>query len=219
MGASLVLTFYDFVGVIIPGSVLLIGLGLLFDLGKLAEIAIPRDAGLVTAHLVLAYVAGQLLQALSDWLELLYWRCWKGRPTDWPLNRERHPFGINAVSEVTRLYHKGEPKPEAASASLSAPDLAEWHRCVSYAVNASAAEKLHDRMQIFNSLCSMFRGMLTSFLLLLVLVLAFIRPVQPAVPVVLLAAGLLSVYSMHKFSRLYAAELFANVHRLIIERK
>ena len=216
MGASLVLTFYDFVGVIIPGSLLLIGLGLFFDLGKLAEIAIPRDAGLVTAHLVLAYVAGQLLQALSNWLELLYWRFWKGRPTDWPLTRERHPFGINAVSEVTRLYHKGEP---GATASPAAPDLAEWRRCVSYAVNASAAEKLQDRMQIFNSLCSMFRGMLTSFLLLLVLVLGFLRPIQPAVPVVLLAAGLLSTYSMHKFSRLYAAELFANVHRLIIERK
>ena len=216
MGASLVLTSYDFVAVIIPGSLLLIGLGLFFDLGKLAEIAIPRDAGLVTAHLVLAYVAGQLLQALSNWLELLYWRFWKGRPTDWPLTRERHPFGINAVSEVTRLYHKGEP---GAAASPAAPDLAEWRRCVSYAVNASAAEKLQDRMQIFNSLCSMFRGMLTSFLLLLVLVLGFLRPIQPAVPVVLLAAGLLSTYSMHKFSRLYAAELFANVHRLIIERK
>ena len=216
MGASLVLTFYDFVGVIIPGSVLLIGLGLFFDLGKLAEIAIPRDAGLVTAHLVLAYVAGQLLQALSNWLELLYWRFWKGRPTDWPLTRERHPFGINAVSEVTRLYHKGEP---GAASSPAAPDLPEWRRCVSYAVNAAAAEKLQDRMQIFNSLCSMFRGMLTSFLLLLALVLGFLRPIQPAVPVVLLAAGLLSTYSMHKFSRLYAAELFANVHRLIIERK
>ncbi len=212
MGASLVLTFYDFVGVIIPGSVLLLSLGLLFDLGKLADIAVPRDAGLVTAHLVLAYVIGHLIQALGNWLELLYWRAWKGRPTDWPLTREGSLFGVNVVSEVTRLYHKGEGK---SAISTADPDLAEWRRSITYAVSLINAEKQQDRMQTFNSLYGMFRGMVTSFLLILILYMALTRQWNPAVLAVLLAAGVLSIYSMHKFSRLFAAELFAIVRRLL----
>lgn len=211
MGASFVLTFYDFIGVIIPGSALLIGMGLLFDVGVLSALAVPKDSGIFAVHLIVAYVAGQLIQALGNWVELLYWRLWKGRPTDWPVTREKNIFGASTIADVSRFYNKGDAKAVVPKGQM---DLVEWRQKIGYAVSVVTAEKQQEKMQIFNSLYSMFRGLFISFLIISITWLVTGGEWLSVTMGVLVVSGVLSVYSMHRFSRFYASELFSNVRRM-----
>ncbi len=55
--------FYEFVGIIVPGSVLMLALGILFPDTVLVNILTPATAGATGTHLVLAYLIGHFLQA------------------------------------------------------------------------------------------------------------------------------------------------------------
>jgi len=76
--------FYEFAGVIAPGTVILLAAGLIWPdyLGALHKLAVTLGGfGLA---LVLAYVGGHLLQAVGNLLESVWWKINGGRPSDWP---------------------------------------------------------------------------------------------------------------------------------------
>ena len=77
--------FYGTVGVIAPGMVLIVGaVVLLFpDHGKDIQAIAGISLGSLGVGLILAYVAGQLLQAVGNGVEAVWWYCWGGMPTDW----------------------------------------------------------------------------------------------------------------------------------------
>ena len=73
---------YEYIGVIIPGSVLVVAVSLLFpDLAPLIEKSLSLgDLGLI---LVLSFVAGHLLQAGGNIYERGVWMPAGGMPTSW----------------------------------------------------------------------------------------------------------------------------------------
>ncbi len=79
--------FYEFVGIIVPGAVLLAGIGLLLDVGAINRFFSPEGIGNAVVYLVLAYVVGHLIAAIGNWFEVLFWKPWGGMPTDWPITR------------------------------------------------------------------------------------------------------------------------------------
>jgi membrane protein DedA with SNARE-associated domain len=75
--------FYEFVGVVVPGAILLIALGVLVDVGPAETLLVPSGLGNTIAYLVLAYVAGHLVGALGNWFEGLYWKLWVASRNWW----------------------------------------------------------------------------------------------------------------------------------------
>jgi hypothetical protein len=77
------MSFYEQVGLVIPGSVLLFGLLLYFPalnafLGKDGV-----SVGQFGIFVLLAYAAGHLIAAGGNLLEMILWRPFGGMPTNW----------------------------------------------------------------------------------------------------------------------------------------
>ena len=78
-------SFYEFVGVLVPGVLFLFGLGYFApDQSALKPLFLPENLGSTVVHVILAYAIGHLVQALGNLLENGYWYVQSGMPTDWP---------------------------------------------------------------------------------------------------------------------------------------
>src|SRR5712664_2864678 len=99
------LTFYEQVGIIIPGTVLLFGL--LFYIPMLKEL-LAKDGvsvGQLGVFVLLAYAAGHLVAAFGNGIEALMWKPMGGMPTDWitrPAQSLLSPEQITIVEEKVR---------------------------------------------------------------------------------------------------------------------
>lgn len=201
MTTSIALTFYDFVAAIIPGSIFLVGCALFFDLGIMSQLLLPKDFGSLGIHIIAAYVAGQLIQAVSNWIEFLYWKIWKGMPTDWPITNPKKIFDPKIVDSVYSLSRRNPGDIEKDKL------LTTWR----FDLNSARSKVLMDdprgRIQTFLSLYGMFKGLLTTFILLLLLH-AIIYPTYSDKIVYLLIFSILSAFRMHRYAIYYAKELF-----------
>jgi hypothetical protein len=75
--------FYEFTGILAPGALVVYGVSRIFpDVGIIVreEKISFGELGLL---LILAYVAGHLLQSFGNGIEWLWWRCCGGMPSDW----------------------------------------------------------------------------------------------------------------------------------------
>ena len=81
--------FYEFAGVIAPGMVGLLGVAFVWP--EMAKTVLDSNVsvGGFGVAVVLAYVAGHLLQALGNLIEALWWRINRGWPSDWPRSGRR----------------------------------------------------------------------------------------------------------------------------------
>ena len=70
--------FYEFVGIVIPGAVLLAATGYLIEAGSAESFLLPTGVGNAIAYLVLAYVVGHLLQALDYTFSMATMACFGG---------------------------------------------------------------------------------------------------------------------------------------------
>jgi hypothetical protein len=203
--------FYEFVAIIIPGSAFLVGIGYLFGVEKLDALLKPQTFGGLGVHLVLAYVTGHLLQGIGNGIESIYWRAWKGMPTDWPITR---PGGSSFPgAKSTTLAACG------ISESDSRPtNLTEWRALVAQARSTVYASGRAGRLQFFNGNYGLFRGLLAAELT--IGLVAWWSPIsRPRVYVFLFVLALLTGYRMHRFGKHYAYELFANVRELARSHK
>jgi hypothetical protein len=77
------MSFYEQVGLVIPGAVLLFGL--LFYFPALSAL-LAKDGisvGQLGIFMLLAYAAGHLIAAAGNLLETILWRPFGGMPTNW----------------------------------------------------------------------------------------------------------------------------------------
>jgi hypothetical protein len=194
--------FYEFVSFIVPGSVLLVLVGYMFDIKKgVSSLLAPQDFGSLGVHLILAYITGHLLQAASNFLEVLYWKAWKGMPTDWPISRPQNLDFSKAKAAVEELCQQ------------KVSDLRQWRILVAQVRSTVYSSKRAGRLHIFNANYGMFRGLVAAELI--VGVLGCISSINSVAFYPILAAVVfLTGYRMHRFALHYARELFANVAEL-----
>ncbi len=99
------LTFYEQVGIIIPGTVLLFGL--LFYIPMLREL-LAKDGvsvGQFGVFVLLSYAAGHLVAALGNAIETMMWKPLGGMPTDWVTRADQtllSPQQVNIVEDKVR---------------------------------------------------------------------------------------------------------------------
>jgi hypothetical protein len=190
--------FYEFAGLIVPGVLIMIGGGALWPDSSIAEVLLPTTTGAALINIVTAYGVGHMIQAIANLLESLYWRRWKGMPTDWVINRPKHSLRSTAIEDAIRASgYKGEVK-----------DLKTWRQ-----VFGSARAKVYDakkdgRVSIFNGSYSLFRSLTVCGLVFLASAWSSDHFHTWAYPVLIAITGL-CMYRMHHFALLYARELHA----------
>lgn len=200
--------FYEFVGILIPGFLLLVGLGLLFPNAPLVEsFALPDNLGGAAVQIILAYAVGHLVQAGGNLFEYVYWWLRRGMPINWPFSRKLKTGRCRA--DLAHVV-------ERASGIAPITTVDEWDSAVAKIRTRATADGLTSRMEIFNGNYGMFRGIVVSGLVLL-LASFFSRAVSAGLMACVLAAIVaLATYRMDRFAKHYASEFF-NCARIIAD--
>ncbi len=200
--------FYEFVGIIVPGTVILVSAGLLFDLGTFDDLLLPTAFGSLGIHLVLAYVSGHLVQAIGNGIEWLYWLPWRGMPTDWPISRPKQDEFPKALDAICQLTHQEHPS------GSHKEQRKEWKRLVGQARSIIYATGRAGRLQVFNGNYGMFRGVLAAFAVTALFGWLSSELDSYVLYPALVGLAILTGYRMHRFAKHYAKELFANAAEL-----
>src|SRR6266436_2212737 len=199
-------SLYDILGVLAPGAVLTIGIIALYpDTIK----AIPNkefslgDLGVVV---LISYVAGNLVAALGNVLEMPYWKLVGGQHTDLVrLNQGQVIPTRQIVAVEQRLRRASFLNADENIASLNP---SEWRGMTRQIYAYLDARKMTQRIEAFNAQYGMNRGIAAGFLALAALTMIHSAFALWRVQLILLICTALAAYRMHRFSRYYAAELF-----------
>jgi hypothetical protein len=73
--------FYEYAGIIIPGAVVVMALVWVFPESRAFFSKEGVTFGEFGLFIVIAYAAGQLVQAVGNYLEWVWWKCWGGWPS------------------------------------------------------------------------------------------------------------------------------------------
>jgi len=191
--------FYEFVGIIIPGAVVLLGLMSLFSEARTLDNA-GVSVGALGAFIIIAYAAGQLVQGIGNGLEWVWWKIRRG----WPTHRALAGKLLSADQHKRLMKALRADKKIAADAALTSPSecLAVAREVYSIVAHAGQA----GRVDRFNGNYGLVRGLAAA---LLVLLIAAIVTAKGAIVIaILLALFVLAMQRMDRFGRRYALELF-----------
>lgn len=198
--------FYEFVGVIVPGTAVLIGTALCIPAVKEFVFANDLSIGEAALSLIVAYGLGQLTAAVGNLIETLWWKAWGGMPTDWPRSGAHRLLAAAQVSRIQAavaalLGHDGVPAEGRVPAD-------EWHGIVRQIYARLLGAGKAARVDIFNGNYGLNRGLAAALLTILILVLTTKGWLAwPALLLVLLGVCA-ALYRMHRFARHYARELY-----------
>jgi hypothetical protein len=201
--------FYEFTGILAPGAVLLVGICLIYPGAGLLLLGKDVSFGELGLFVILAYVAGHLMQAVSSILEPLYLRMTSGKPSTWVFSQT--PSSRYKLLSQPQIEAVQEQLPVKLGLSLpqDLSSLSEGERLsiVSQVYAAVQKSGRSGRVDIFNGNYSMLRGLAAAYLV--VLALMFINLIfHFSILIALLLALVATVYRMHRFSRHYARDLF-----------
>jgi len=193
-------SFYDFVGVIAPGALVVFGLAffvpVLADFRSLTTVQL----GGFGIFVAIAYVAGHLTQAVGNVVEAAYWMPFGGMPTVWVLKRELlAPAQLNRLDALTKTRW---------GTALSDISRDAWLSSTREMYAAVAAAKRESRIDTFNAIYGLLRGIAAGAIVLVAAALITKGCAAWRVEIALAIAGASALYRMHRFAVHYARELF-----------
>jgi hypothetical protein len=191
--------FYEYAGFIIPGTVVLMGVAWLFPESRALFSKDGVTLGELGLFVIIGYAAGQLVQAIGNYLEWLWWKPWGGMPT----GRVFSGKFLTAEQHQRLLIALGTRLGGADPSKLTEPQ----HRAIVREVYAEvlAAGKAA-RIYIFSGSYGLMRGLAAAFVLIFNLGIVAAKDVAVLGTLVLLF--LLALHRMHRYSQHYATELF-----------
>jgi hypothetical protein len=198
--------FYEFAGIVAPGTVVVTGVAVLHPPLKQVVGDQNLSLGEFGIFVVLAYVAGHLVQAVGNLVEWGWWKLWGGWPSDWIGRREGDLLN---QAQFERLEAAIDSQLHLSVTTLG-PEMTrkKWHPVVRQAYAAVAAFGSVSRVDAFNGNYSLCRGIASA--LMVVFLLSLFREIGQHWPerVALLVASGLAITRMHRFGVHYARELF-----------
>jgi len=200
------LNFYDFAGILAPGAVAVYGLARIYpELGLIVrdEKVSFGELGLL---LILAYVAGHLLQAFGNLIEWVWWKPCGGMPTDWVRTGRRNILA-DAQRKVLPVKIRELLNIECND-DLSRFSSKDWFSIRKQVYSAVRRAGRAERVDIFNGSYGMFRGVAASLIVILVAAFNDLEQARWKLYGVLLVLALLALIRMHRFGVHYARELF-----------
>jgi hypothetical protein len=196
------ISFYDHAGIVVPGAILMLGLLYLFPelrplFGKNAI-----SVGGLGIFLLVAYAVGHLVASAGNLFEWLFWLPVGGNPSSWVVHSnlrilERHQL------EALRTKLKSRLGIEVAE--LAATPRREWMGHFGQAYRDALAGPSSARIETFNGLYGLSRGLASACVLFALLDLGT-RCDWREVAAAILAASVFG-YRMFRFSIYFAREV------------
>jgi hypothetical protein len=191
--------FYEYAGVIVPGAVLVMALVWLFPESRTLFTKEGVTLGELGLFVIIAYAAGQLVQAIGNGIECVWWKPWGGMPSGQALcgkdlSPDQHKRLVDALRPV---LGDADPckMPEAQRRAIVREVYAEI-------AGASKA----GRVDTFSGSYGLMRGLAAAFVVIFVLAIIAGKGATVACAVAILF--ILAIQRMHRYSRHYATELF-----------
>jgi hypothetical protein len=196
------LTFYEQVGIVIPGSVLLFGL--LFFFPSLKDL-LAKDGvsvGQLGIFILLSYAAGHLVAALGNLGESLMWRPFGGLPSDWVVKKK--------TSLLSDEQRERLPKKIQARLGISIPAVVGMNRKKWFPISRQIYSDVErdgksDRIEIFNGNYGVKRGLAAGCFALACV--AFVSGNWPIGLGLLVFCGVYT-YRAYRFGVHYSRELY-----------
>jgi hypothetical protein len=204
--------FYEFAGVLTPGAVVLYVVSRISP--EVAPFIEGKDftLGDLGLFVILAYVAGHLVQAFGNLVERALWKPLGGVPTNWLLQKRQE---LLSQKQLTALPEKVKNLTgvilDKPITDLSAKDWFPITRQIYAAVSVAGRAQ---RVDTFNGNYGMFRGIASAFILCAVFNMVVHWPQGWRVSLGLVIAGSLALIRMHRFGTHYARELFVQFLQL-----
>lgn len=198
------LSFYEQVGLVIPGSVLLFGLVIVFPQLRETVTTEGITVGALGVFVIAAYALGHAVAAAGNFVEAVVWQFAGGMPSQWVCSaRDRllppdHLARLEAKA-ISRLGMTGplrgmQPELWRATFGLIYRDV----------LSAGAAQ----RVETFNGNYGLNRGLGTSCLLLALVAAVWVRDDRLWWVGGLIAAAIIFLIRMCRFGIYFAREVF-----------
>lgn len=201
--------FYEFAGLIVPGTTLLVALVTFFPSILPVASGSSMNLGEVAVGAVLAYGTGHVVQAFGNLLEAAWWKVMGGMPSDW--------VGKGATTFLHSKQLEALPQKIAEQLRIEGVTLngdSRWSGITRQAYAAVSASGRANRIDIFNGNYGLCRGLAASFLVVVILIALRFGYRRPDVLSLAAAAFLLSGWRAHRFGVHYARELFVQFLQL-----
>jgi hypothetical protein len=191
--------FYEYAGFVIPGALTIMAILWLFPESRTLFSKEGVTLGELGLFVIIAYAAGQLVQAIGNYLEWLWWRPWGGMPTGRVLcgkylTSEQYQRLLTALRPAL-----GGAEPNKISDAQRRAIVREIY------AEVLAAEKAA-RIDIFSGSYGLMRGLSAAFLE--AIVVAVVEGKSAMILGTLVVLFLLALQRMHRYSQHYAIELF-----------
>jgi hypothetical protein len=190
--------FYEYAGIIIPGAVLVMALVFLFPEGRALLSKEGVTLGELGLFVIIAYATGQLVQAIGNYLEWIWWRLWGGMPSTQVLcGKYLSPNQHKRILDELRL-ELGDVNPSKLPQRERLAIVRELYTQVAAAGKAT-------RVDTFSGSYGLMRGLAAALAVIFVFAVATDKGASA-----LIASGilfLLAVHRMHRYGWHYATEL------------
>jgi hypothetical protein len=204
--------FYEFSGILVPGSITIVAVLLLFPQSRTTFFPPDLTVGDLGLFVILAYAAGHLTQAVGNAVEWVLWKILGGMPTDWIRTRAHHLLADPQTQALqAKLSSELNIQTTIDAATLTS---GAWFSITRQIYSAVAAQSRNNRVDIFNGNYGLNRGIAASLLVGIVLLL-FVHGLMywQIVLLILMSAGV-ALYRMYRFGVRYARELFVQFLQL-----
>lgn len=205
-------SFYEFTGIIVPGATLVLGIALQSPKLRALFVGESFGVGQLGLFVVIAYVAGHLIQGVGNQLERLLW-LGRGMPSTW-IRRSRPPY-------LNDPQHSQLQDALPVLLGHPVPPLVELDVRACRGITGQLYARLQhaqrvQRVDIFNANYGLFRG-IASALLVVAVVAAVNHGFFTTEFLVIVIAFVLALLRMHRFGVHYASELYRQALALVSE--
>jgi hypothetical protein len=196
------MSFYEQIGIVIPGSVLVFGLVLYYPALQLLTVKDGFSVGELGLFVLIAYAAGHLIAAIANALEGLFWGILGGMPSAWIT---RDPPALLSAQQVENLRSKLSTRLTITVDKLAGLDRKTWWPITRQIYADVAKNGRPDRIDAFNGNYGLNRGLASACLVLAVIALAH---TDWWIGAGLCASAAIYAYRAYRFGVHYARELF-----------
>ena len=196
-------SIYEFGGILAPGSIVLIAAMFFFPQFGVILSKQNLSVGDLGIFVILAYVAGQLIQTVGNFLEMVIWKLFGGWPQTWLL--KSRALALDS-SQLERLRESVKNDFDFKIPERDSHVFRKSWLTISREIHVKLLRKKEGkRLEIFNGYYGLNRGVSAAFLSIAVF-LTFREPHNPLYLIFFSLAGL-AAYRMYRFSIHFSREL------------